>query len=65
MAYLGGTAAHQLVDTLFAALRATNRLVGPEDQAFKGLITLLTMKLKNWHSYSLMGNLFASTRRQK
>jgi hypothetical protein len=56
MTHLGGTTAHQLVDALFAAIRALDHLVGPEDQAFKCLIALLTMKLKNWHGHSFMGN---------
>jgi hypothetical protein len=55
MPHFGGTAAHQLVDALFAAIWATDPLIGPEDQAFKCLIALLTMKLKNWHGYSLNG----------
>jgi hypothetical protein len=54
--HFGGTTAHQLVDALLAAIRALDFLVGLEDQAFKCLIALLTMKLKNWHFHSLMGN---------
>jgi hypothetical protein len=65
MPHLGGTGAHQLVDALLAAFRTLHHLVAPKDQAFKFLIALLTMKLKNWHTNSLMGNRVVTSPRQR
>jgi hypothetical protein len=62
MPHLGSTTAHQLVDALLAALRTLDDLVAPKDQALKFLIALLTIKLKNGHTHSLMGNLMLHRR---